>query len=299
MAEVNTVAPEVAAPTVTPDLSTKVATPEVKTEVVAQSNVEPAVEQDLMKRVSAFKPTPKSTEANVEDIKFDVNDINKIEDPKAKEYAEKAYKSFQKGFNQKFQEIAEIRKSLESEKSKFSNWTPERIQQLLNDKQFVEAAQKVAGVGNPQGSGLTNEEYSALSEPEKAKLNQMEQKITYLESINEQSLKIQQDEKLRTKYPDYAPDIVDTTIKNLTTGQVQATREDIWKIVNFDNYMNRAYALGRRDKMQDNSEKMSSSTFEGMSAVPNKETPIPEKGETDRSFFRRLVMNNYNKSKMK
>ena len=79
---------------------------------VEEQKVEPKVEEvkeeDIVSRVSGeIKPVPKQETNDI----FNINDIDSIEDPKAREYAQKAYKSFEKGYQKKFQELAETRKT--------------------------------------------------------------------------------------------------------------------------------------------------------------------------------------------
>jgi hypothetical protein len=246
----------------------KITTPE---ETVA--NVEPTItkvpEPDLITRVSKvnIEPTKENNPAEgipVEEPKFDINDIEKIQDPQAKEQALRAYKSFQRGFNQKFQELAELRKNLETKTRQESNWTPERIQQLMNDQSFVQAAQQVASVQNPPNSGLTDQEYSALTEKEKAQMSSMQQELSQMRLQNWQMQQKQQDETLKQKYANYAPDIVDTTIHQLVNNEVLATREDIWKVRDYDAAVQRAYQLGKQDREMDNTEKQQSMSAEGL-----------------------------------
>ena len=94
------------------------ATPEITTTSTATSNavVETPVKEDLISRVSKVK-VDKTPEVNIEEPKFDINDIEKIQDPQAKEQALRAYKSFQRGFNEKYQELAQIRKELDAIKN--------------------------------------------------------------------------------------------------------------------------------------------------------------------------------------
>ena len=240
--------------------------------------------ESLLTRVSQFKEA-------VKEDKFDPKELDAIPDPAAKEVALKAYKSFEAGYGKKFQDLAEQKKQLEAEKSKYSNWTPQRLQELLNDKDFVASAISLQQAQAPQNSGLTNDQWSALSDNEKAKFAQLEQKQMFLEQqlIRERQLK--EDEKLKAKYADYAPDVVDTTVSNLVTGKVQATREDIWKVINHDRNVERAYQLGMQDAKVDRTEKTNASSFEGITTKASSDAPTPEKGENDRNYFRRLTLN--------
>ncbi len=141
--------------------------------VVSQQNTnqqvqtkEPTKQDDLITRQSQVKLPEKQTQQQQTSETFNVNDINNIEDATAREYALKAYKSMEKGYQQKYQEVATTRKTFEAdkqrfetEKSDFSNWSPEKVQALLSNPEFVQAAQKGRGVQNTNA-----EEYSGLSD---------------------------------------------------------------------------------------------------------------------------------------
>jgi hypothetical protein len=283
------------------ELQTNVKTGDLKitTPEEAVANVEPTItkvpEPDLITRVSKvnIEPAKDNNPAggiSVEEPKFDINDIEKIQDPQAKEQALRAYKSFQRGFNQKFQELAELRKNLETKTKNESNWTPEKIQQLMNDQSFVQAAQQVASVQNPPNSGLTDQEYSALTEKEKAQMSSMQQELSQMRLQNWQMQQKQQDETLKQKYANYAPDIVDTTIHQLVNNEVLATREDIWKVRDYDSAVQRAYQLGKQDRAMENTEKQQSMSVEGFNATPQNAVPKIEQGESTSSYWKRLAI---------
>ena len=244
-------------------------------------------ESDLVTKVSGFKEETKS-ETTSEDV-FNVNDIEKIEDPQAREYALKAYKSFQRGFNQKFQDLAEMRKALEAKKVEGSNWTPEKVQALLNDKTFVEAAQRVTS--NTQGS----DEYSALSETDKKLLQDNQRQLNALAQQNAQLLRKQQDENLKNKYANYSSEAVDIITSDLLEGKRQATREDLWKVYDYEAAVKRAYQMGMKDGNSGISEKMGSVSAEGLTVNPNPAPPQKKEGETDRDYFKRIVLTNLQK----
>lgn len=288
--------------TITPQVTqpqTQPTAPTAEAPVQQQPQASPTVEQkpaDLVTRASAVKLEQKK---EIKEPEFDVKEIDKITDPTAKEYAEKAYKSFQRGFNQKFQELAEIRKKYEAEINQNSQWTPQRVQQMLQDKNFVEAAKQVIATQNPAGSGLTDEQYSALSESEKAEITQMREKLNALERQNHEAVKVQQDTELKSKYANYAPDIVDTTVDGLIKGQVRASREDIWKALDYDDAVKRAYELGKSDVLAEKKEKINSMSYEAGTITPNKEVPQKLANETDRAFLQRLYLNAVDKTKPK
>ena len=159
----------------------------------------------------------------------------------------------QSDYQRKTTEVAEQRRKIEAQLKESSNWTTEKVQQLLNDPKFVQEAQKV--VGNPPNSGLTDQEYSALTDKEKAQLTNMQQQLQQTQLQNWQMQQKQQDDQLKSRYANYAPDIVDTTIYRLVKGEVQANREYVWKAIDYDDAVQRAYELGKQDRSSINQEK--------------------------------------------
>ena len=262
--------------------------PEVKTETT-----QPKTEVDLVTRVSQVKPTESQKKEEIEG-KFNINDldaeIEKITEPALKDQMAKFKKSLLSGENQKYQEIATLRKQYETRLAEISNWTPERLKGELNKPDFVQAAQTVLQSGNQ-----TTEDYSALSEAEKTELTQLKQKINLLEQNSWQSVKAQQDVTLKTKYANYEPKVVDDITTNLMQGKIQATREDLWKVIDYELAVKRAYELGKQDKNIENTEKIS-----GMTVVEGRNISTPtsverQKGETIQNFMRRSYNEHTNK----
>jgi len=263
--------------------------PEGETVVpVAEPKVEaPKVEESLTSRASKVKlDTPKPKEEPSNPFSLTREDWDKVQsDPSLKKY----YQSMLTDYQKKTSELSEQRRTIEQQKQS-ANWTPERIQQLLNDPTFVQAAQQVASVQNPPNSGLTDQEYSALTDKEKAQLNNMQNEVHQLKLQNYQMQQKQQDELLRQKYANYAPDIVDTTIKQLVNNEVMATREDIWKVRDYDAAVQRAYQLGKQDRQLENTEKSQSLSAEGYNATPQNAVPEINKGESTGNYFKRLAV---------
>jgi hypothetical protein len=269
-------------------------------EVVAQAGKATSSE-DLITRASKVKLESKPTDLNIEEPKFDVNDIEKIADPQAKEQALRAYKSFQRGFNQKFQELAELRKQVEA-KNQPTQWTPERIRTELNKPDFIQASQAVLQEQNPPNSGMNETEWSSLTVAEKKQWQAMQSELTSLkqQQANQQimqNFKLQ-DETAKTKYANYDSQAVDIITDELLQGKRQATREDIFKSFDYENAVKRAYELGKQDGQVDKTEKTNASTFDGVTNTqPAKDIPQPEKNEGVTSYFGRLVQRNIEKMK--
>jgi len=260
------------------------AEPKVVTQAPEAPPVEPKKE-DLVTRVSQVKVETAAPKPDEPTDTFNVNDIDNIEDPKAKEYAEKAYKSFQRGFNKKYEELAALRKDLEKKGEETSTWTSEKVQSLLKDESFVNAARSVTE--NP--NGLTQEEYSALTDTEKAKLNNLETEVNNLRKLNHQARNKQQDEQLKRKYANYDSSIIDTTSSDLISGKVVATREDLFKVVDYDKAINRAYNLGLQDRKLETSDRLNSMSVDGINTTLSGVVPEPIKGESDKAYFKRLA----------
>jgi len=251
---------------------------------------------DLITRVSKLQTEVKPVEETFEG--FDYKEIEKIQDPVAKEQALNAYKSFQKGFNKKFQELAEIKKALEGKGQQDANWTPERIQQLLNDQNFVSAAQSVMSSQQQQGN-LSDEEYSALTDTEKQQWRQMQSQLNMMTQQNSKLIQQQQDEKLRGKYANYSPATIDSMTQRLLNGQYQATREDIHKVVDYDAAVKRAYELGKQDRQLDVSSRVESNTPipTGHQVTQANDVPEKEKGESNFNYFQRIARRRLSQSK--
>jgi hypothetical protein len=250
-------------------------------------------EPDILSEVSKFRkssPTSQSSKDN-QDF-FDYKQIEEIKDPIAKEVAIKAYKSMQSGLTQKTQAIAEERKKLESKMQEMQNWSPERIQrELLNNPQFLQAAQQIAATSpqNPPNSGLTNEEFSALTAKEQAQLAELKQQVNLLQQTNYQARMQQEHSQLQQKYADYDPQEVTQLWNDLSTGKIQATNEHLYKVANYERAVKAAYEYGIQQSKQLNQERSNGSSLNGLQVDNSTGLPVREKGERDESFFVKLA----------
>ena len=262
---------------------------------------EPPKQEDLVTRASKVKLEPTNNPQSIEEPKFDLNDIEKITDPVAKEQALKAYKSFQRGFNDKFQQLAEIRKTYEAKLAN-DKWTKERIKQIQNDPEFIRAAQEVMQEQNPPESGVTDTEWSAMTSKEKQQLLSMQAEIQSLKAQQQQQAILsefrKQDEQLKNRYANYDSQKVDILTADLLSNKVKATREHLFKALDYDEAVRRAYELGKQDGQVERSEKIGASSFEGVTTTqPAKDTPQPENNESTMSYFRKLAYNAIQKQK--
>lgn len=275
----------------------------VATPVVAPVVAEPVAQVDLMSRVAAFK-APVVPDQNLENSFFDYKEIEAIQDPVAKAIAEKAYKSMQSGFTKKTQDIAEQKRQFEQKVQEMQNWSPERIQQeLLNNPQFVQAAQQIAANQNPPNSGLTDEEFSALTPTEKKELASLKSEINQLKQTNHntaiQAQITQKDAQLLSKYPDYNPSMVNEATNRLASLTLPEIREYVYKAQLHDDHVKAAYELGRSEKQTLNQEKINAVSATGITANNTNEVPVKNKGEKDQDFFVRLAQFRLSQHKQK
>jgi len=275
MAETTTITPEVTAqapiqPVIAPP------TPEV---------VAPALKEDLVSRVSKVKVEKTPPEAT-NPFGLSKEDYDKVTNEPT---LSKFYKSMQADYVKKTQEAAELKKQSEAKIKEASNWTPERLQLEMNNPEFIRAATQVAGMRNPPNSGLNDQQWSALTEQEKAQMANMQQQVNQLQMQNWNLQQRQQDEQLKGRYANYNSDIVDVTVKDLVAGKVTANREYVWKAIDYEDAVNRAYQLGLQDRQAGLSEKQQASSPEGLAMTPTNQVPPIEKGESNTAYFRRLA----------
>lgn len=246
-------------------------------------------EPDLVTRVSKVEDKEVDVpegEKPLEDKGFDFKELDDIKDPEAKAWAEKAYKSFQADYTRKSQDLAERRKQVEErevQKVEPTTWTPERLQQEINKPDFINAAQSIV---QPQ-----DEEISNLSDAEKGKIHQLERELLSLKQQSTTVVKQAEDERLKGRYANYNNNAVDTLTADLIQGKVQATREHLWKVLDYEAAVNRAYKLGLDDKKLGDVDKITSMSTEG-STVQATEGALPKtEGETDKQWFVRNALN--------
>ena len=282
--------------TTTPEV-TPVETPQVTPETTPVETPVETPQDDLVTRVSKLKEEVKPVDSDFEG--FDYKEIEKITDPVAKEQALNAYKSFQKGFNKKFQELAEIKKSLEGQTQQNANWTPERVQQLMSDQNFVSAAQSVMQTHQATGGQLTNDEYSALTDTEKQQFHNMQSQLNMITQQNSKLIQQQQDDRLKGKYGNYSPSTVDDMTNQLISGKYQATREDIHKVIDYESAVKRAYELGKQDRQLDIGQRVeSTTTVDGTHQVTQvDDVPLREKNESGFNYFKRIAARRVAQSK--
>lgn len=257
---------------------------------------------DLTSRVSevSLDKAPETTEQ-----KYDRNQFNEklaALPPEMQEQVRLFQHSVYKGAEEKFQEAARLRQ--EAELARQRGWDKDSVQQALQDPTFVQQInqlkQEQQVQENPEGSGLSNEEWSYLSPKEKALLyetrkTQLEEKAKMNEFFQRQEWE-KQDLQIKSRYKNYDPRIVDNAFNGLRSGQVQATREDLWKAIDYENAVKRAYELGKKDRALDLNDKVqASSPANGLNVTQSKDVPLRANKESGIEYFKRLALQNAKK----
>ena len=267
------------APAVTPEVQPVVAKPE----------------PDLITKVSQFKKPEATPSADPELANFDYKRIETIKDPEAKKILIDYYKDEQRKFTKKFQDLASEKKSLEAERN--TPWTPEKINQLLSDQSFLQAAQQVTQTQSAQpteGSLLSEEEQARL-----AKVGSLEAEMLKIKQESLNAVIAQKDTELKNRFSDYDPIIVDNGIRDLSRLPPQEIRPYVWKAVNYERDIQRAYELGKQEKNDTTKDKINSLTSPFGSASPANDLPTREKGESSQDYFLKLAQRRLEESKKK
>lgn len=265
---------------------------------VAESDKTNVSDSDLMQRVSEFKVEPQAEKTVQADIFQDQElrkKIESIEDPELKQHFELLRKSAMTGLTEKFQEIAEMRKELQSLKENSNEpWTPERVKQQLNDPSWQQAAQQVSS------------ELSNTDDYEDPKVKKLEQELQYLKKQQEAALsqqskaQMQQEHaRLQGKYRDYNSDEIDTIYLEMLENKRSSVRpnstllEDVYWAKNGPDNVKKAYELGRLDERSGKSDIPPS--IDGIDTSESRSAPQPEKDESGESYMNRVVLNNLRK----
>lgn len=253
---------------------------------------QPKPEPDLITKVSQFKKAePENKDPEL--ANFDYKQIEGL-DAKGKELFIKYYKDEQRKFTKKFQDLADEKKNLDTERN--TPWTPERVNKLLADHNFLEAAKQVTAA---QGQRQTDDT-SLLTDEEKAKLaqvDQMKEEMSRLKVERLQNAILQKDTELKNRFADYEPKIVDNALGELAQMQPQELRPYIWKAINYERDIERAYELGRQEKNSSIQDKVNSLSSAFGNANPADILPARDKGETDQSYFLKLADRRLQESK--
>lgn len=228
--------------------------------------------RSIISRMEA--PKPQAQEVNPPEVPK----LDDIKDPNARSLVEKRLKELESGFNKKYEELAHKRKEYESKLNESDVWNRDKLDRALKDPTFISLVQahyQQASTHRPPATweGST-EEWSALTTEEKQQFAQLNSRVAAQEQMMSQMLKAEEDTKLKTVYPDYDPKTVDQIQQDLLSGRVQATREHLWKVANFENAVKRAYELGIQDRKLEINDKLNASTPQSVRTItPSGEVP--------------------------
>lgn len=238
------------------------ATANTSSTVVSEIQKTPTA-QEILSRSAAPEKSALVQDVSMDDLKSSIK-FDDIKDPIARQLAEKRIKELEAGFNKKYEQIATLRKDLESKSGQSRQWTQEELDRELKNPAFislVQARQQQAAANQPPAEFEGNaDEWSALTPVEKQHFAQLTQKVSAQEQFMMDMLKTQEDSKLKTSYPDYDSQAVDQIQRDLLSGKVQATREHLWKVANFDSAIQKAYQLGLKDRNSSVTEKLNASS---------------------------------------
>jgi hypothetical protein len=274
MAETAVIEPVVTAPVIT--------TPVVETVV--------APEPDILTKVSQFKLP--ETQDKIENPP-EQPELAGITDPVAKKAAAEAVERMRRGMQSDYtKKLEDAQKLVNQSKS----WTPQRIQQeLLTNPEFVSAAQMINGQTNTNDRSLTQEEYSALTDTEKAKLATVTKLEVELNNMKNQANNdqirtaiTQKDMTLRTKFSDFDSKIIDEACVNLGKLNLADVREYVYKATNFETSVKKAYEMGKLEGQGKLQTKINTIAPQGSTVLSQEGVPTKQAGENDKAFFVRL-----------
>ena len=261
-----------------------------------QTSVPSQENADLTSRVSGVSLEQEQPKA---DKKYDRNEFEAVLSklpPEAQEQVKLFQQTLYKGADEKFQEAARMRQ--EAEQLKNRGYSKEDIQAMLQDPNFVATVQQLNEekqyAENPQGSGLSNEEWSYLTPKEKATIASANKKVEALEGKWNAYAQMQEHQKqhdtLKTRYKNYNPDAVTEIYNGLLTGKVQANLEHLWKALDYEAAIKRSYELGKRESTGDIQQKMNVSAPTGMNVSPAMEVAKKDPRMSGADYFKNLAL---------
>jgi hypothetical protein len=271
---------------------------------------------DIITRVGQDAPKPLQAIDVPPELKLNRDEFLKdITDPKQRQFFEEKFSAAERGINEKFMRLSDLRKQAEGQQHQ--PWTPERVQALVSDPSFVAAANAHLKTIAPARSGDaptgwegTPDQWAALPEEEQRaflaldqKASEANRKVDQLLASHGQMVHQQEHERVRTRFQDYDPQAVDAFMQQVIDNRVtgEQLKEFIHKALNFDRYVERSYKLGLADRNGAVSEKVAgaTSTTAQLSVSPSDDPtrPKPVEGERTSRFFVRLAEWNRQKAK--
>lgn len=248
--------------------------------------------EDLISQIAQFEeennPTNLSDDEIDEKMFSDKELRDRIEsirekDPELADMLELQRKSMIRGVNGKFQEIAEMRKQLQSQNTQGSDEKPARfvansVEELLKNPEFVQEAQSYQG----------EDEDDPAVQAKKIAQQQIDQYKQEQMAKQQQEQWNQWHDQLSRKYgKSYNRQEIDQTAAQLAQGKIQATPEYIYKVMNYERDLERARQIGIRQGSKVAQQKTEINTPSGINTVEPFEIKQDEK-ESNQDFFRRI-----------
>lgn len=267
------------------------------------SNAVPAPKaEELVKRMGAAgSQTTASADATIpstdpSDLGYDPRKIDEIKDPQAKQLVEELKKSLERGYNQKFMKLANEKKEVENLRKQLEAqtnqpWTPERVQQLLRDPNFAQAASVVQQSAPPADWSGSQEEWSTLTPNEKRQFTELRNAVSQQQMQLNRMLISSEEQKIKDKYPDYDPNMVERWYKDAAEGRIPEgqIRELIHKALNFEKYVEGGYKFGLEDRNVMLREKAGAMSPNHVQTQTVTDVPKRAEGESSRSLFAKLA----------
>lgn len=221
------------------------------------------------------------------------NDIDNIKDPYAKKVVQDIHNSMLKGMNTKFQEVAELKKTLEAQtQTQPAGWTNDRLQETLKDPAFVALAQaelqRQQGNQAPSNYEGTQDDWSALSDTEKSTIQAMQNQMQQLMQANQVSEIQRADERIRERLPNYNSEVVEDFIAQYNSGKVtpEILRESIGKAKAYDEAVTKAYQLGLQEGNASLDSKLTTTqNVTSIDASSGREIPVRVEGTSSKKHF--------------
>lgn len=225
--------------------------------------------------------------------------LDDIKDPAARKIVEDKIKNLESHYNKKYQSNAEKERQLEAlrqdlERKTNQPWTPQRVQEILRDQTFVQAAQTVASQMPPSEFSGTQEEWSNLSDSEKRSIQELKAQVQ-TQSAQLQRMAISKDEEqLKQRYSDYDSAKVENFYRDVSEGRIPEVqiRELIYKALNHDHHLERTYELAKQDGQALLKEKYNGSTQLGLNTQTAGEPIKREEGQRGRDLFMKIFQAN-------
>lgn len=279
-----------------------IAQPDLVASTPAESKP-PITATDLLKRSVDSQATQLKSDTPAQ-FKFNPDEIlanSGITDEKVKSELklklEERYKLAEKGISEKFESLSKMKKEIESITNNPGaiKWTPELIAKLESSPEFRAAAlqrlQARQATAPPTTWPGSEDEWSALSDTDKRRFNELTSTVSMLVQDREQELNQKEHESLKSKFPGYDPSLVEQTQSDILAGRFsqQEIKEMIYKAKVFDQQIEQAYKFGLEDRNAQIETKLSGATVTTDNPRPPKEEFVPSTGSTLKQGFIELA----------